>query len=76
MQELFFVKVYKTHSDAINKYDNHGAIELIADRESAFDIYFHFTKLGYKHIDAHSCTTGIPIDFEYGMWGKTKPLNK
>lgn len=72
MHDLFYVIIYKT-SDP-NKFTADERIKCIADRKSAFDIWYTYRQKGFKHIDVRNCELGYEIDFEHGMWGETKPL--
>lgn len=72
MHDLFFVKVFKTSEP--NKYSAGEEVKCIADRKSAFDIWYTYRQKGFKHVDVTNCENGTPIDFEHGIWGETKPL--
>lgn len=72
MHDLFFVTVYKTSEP--NKHSADEKVKCIADRKSAFDIWYSYRQKGFKHIDVINGESGLPINFEYGIWGETEPL--
>lgn len=72
MNNLFFVKAFLTNAE--NKYSAEYTVECIANRESAFYIYECLKSKGFRHIDVRNCESGVPINFEYGIWGEAKPL--
>lgn len=72
MHDLFFIAVYKTTEP--NKHSALEVIKCIADRKSAFNIWFDYTSQGFKHIEVRNCESGCIIDFNHGIWGETKPL--
>lgn len=67
MHDLFTVTVWLTKGP--NRYEASKTVSCIADRESAFDIYYRYKSLDFKYIEIKNCLTGIVINFEKGMWG-------